>query len=459
MPVDSLHASYNTMHAPVSMIRDVIAGQAIVKAKCRAYLPYPHDLRGLVVDGKAALAEAFYQAYLERAELEKLAAEAYIRMGGIVSNASCTVQLPPRMEYLIDKATGDGLSLHNFYTQAVRETLVTGRYGVLVDPNDKGQVQLYGYQSEAITNWILDDDVLSAVVLRESYLSGGDKFSPEYSEQYRVFELKNDVCTATLYRDDVQAEAATTPATSKKATLDFIPLQLVRAVTNGWQSDNSIPMQAIAEHLIKAYQLSADYYRYLYLLSQVMLTTSGANMETKSPAPTRNNQENKPARTFSSTQALHLASGATANLLQASPAGIEPIKTALSDKIEAARQLAMQLHPNNGTVAAATVKMQIDSQQLTLRGVANNAAQAIEKSLKTAALIMGENADEVVFRAPESLVEPVLDVAEMSLLNDMVLNGNAPKSLLWGRMRQAKLTNLNDEELQKAIDNQTINGI
>ena len=458
MPVDSLHASYNTMHAPVSMIRDVIAGQAIVKAKGRNYLPYPHDLKGLVVDGKAALAEAFYQAYLERAELEKLAAEAYIRMGGIVSNAPCAVQLPPRMEYLIDKATGDGLSLHNFYTQAVRETLATGRYGVLVDPNDKGQVQLYGYQSESITNWLLDDDVLSAVVLKESYLSGGDKFSPEYSEQYRVFELSGGACTATLYRDDAQVEA-TTPATSKQSTLDFIPLQLVRAVTNGWQSDNPIPMQAIAEHLIKAYQLSADYYRYLYLLSQVMLTTSGANMETKSPAPTRNNQENKPARTFSSTQALHLASGATANLLQASPAGIEPIKTALNDKIEAARQLAMQLHPNNGTVAAATVKMQIDSQQLTLRGVANNAAQAIEKSLKTAALIMGENADEVVFRAPESLVEPVLDVTEISLLNDMVLNGNAPKSLLWERMRQAKLTNLNDEELQKAIDNQTINGI
>lgn len=440
------------------MVRDVIAGQSIVKAKGKAYLPYPHDLKGLVVDGKTVLAEAFYQAYLERAELEKLAAEAYIRMGGIVSNAPCVVQLPPRMEYLIDKATGDGLSLHNFYTQAVRETLVTGRYGVLADPNDKGQVQLYGYQSESITNWLLDDDVLSTVVLKERYLSGGDKFAPEYSEQYRVFELSGGRCMSTLYRDDAPVEV-TTPATSKQTALDFIPLHLVRAVNNGWQSDNPIPMQAIAEHLIKAYQISADYYRYLYLLSQVMLTTSGAQLETKSPAPVKNNQENKSNRTFSSTQALHLTTGATANLLQASPAGIEPIKQALMDKIDAARQLAMQLHPNNGTVAAATVKMQIDSQQLTLRGVANNAAQAIEKSLKTAALIMGENADYVVFKAPESLVEPVLDVAELNLLNDMALNGNAPKSLLWERMRQAKLTNLNDEELQKAIDNQTINGI
>ena len=72
---------------------------------------------------------------------------------------------------------------------------------------------------------------------------------------------------------------------------------------------------------------------------------------------------------------------------------------------------------------------------------------------------MGENPKEVVFKAPESLIDQSLDIAELTGLGDLVLNNLMPKSVLWARMRQGKLTEMTDEELQKALDNQVVNGL
>ena len=450
MPVDSKHPSYATLHHLTLAVRDCVEGEPIVKNKGEVYLPYPSDFERLRHEQKHELARIMYDMYKSRAELSSLVTEALFKMSGLVANGSCVVELPSRMEYLRDKATGDGLTLHNFYIQAVREVLMAGRYGVLTDPDEAGLVRLYGYKSESIINWILNDDVLNIAVLKESYLSGGDEFAPEYKEQYRVLRLVDGVYQSQVYRDgSEQVDKTAMLTTAKNNGLAFIPLQPIRAVVNGWQIDNPIPLHPVSKNVLKAYQLSADYYHYLYNLSKVMLVTQGIDT---------NKDDSKP-RGFSSTQAVHLPANAQATLLQANPSGIAAIKQAMDDKLIEARSLAMQLQATSGVEAAEAVRLKHESQQITLRGVAVNAAQGIENALKTAAEIMGENPSEVVFRAPESLIDQSLDIAELTGLGDLVLNNLMPKSVLWARMRQGKLTEMTDEELQKALDNQVVNGL
>ena len=449
MPVDSKHPSYSALHQLTLSVRDCIEGELAVKSRGETYLPYPSDFERLRHENKHAIATIMYNTYKSRAELSSLVTEALFKMSGLVANSACVVELPPRMEYLRDQATGDGLTLHNFYAQVVREVLTAGRYGVLTDPDETGKVLLYGYKSESITNWSLNDDVLNLAVLKESYLSGGDDFSPEYEDQYRVLRLADGIYQSQVYRDDEgQPDKTASLTTNKRAGLPFIPLQPIRAVVNGWQLDNPIPLHPIAKNVLKAYQLSADYYHYLYNLSKVMLVTQGIDT----------NKDNKP-NGFSSTQAVHLPANAQATLLQANPSGIDAIKQAMDDKLEDAKALAMQLHPSSGVEAAAAVRLKHESQQITLRGVATNAAQGIENALKTAAIIMGENPNDVAFKAPESLIDQSLDIAELSGLGDLVLNSLMPKSVLWARMRQVKLTTLTDAELEQELTNQVMNGI
>ena len=450
MPVDSKHPSYSALHQLTLSVRDCIEGEFAVKSRGETYLPYPSDFDRLRHENKHAIATIMYNTYKSRAELSSLVTEALFKMSGLVANSTCIVELPPRMEYLRDQATGDGLTLHNFYIQVVREVLTAGRYGVLTDPDETGKVLLYGYKSESITNWSLNDDMLNLAVLKESYLSGGDEFAPEYKEQYRVLRLVDGVYQSQVYRDgSEQVDKTAMLTTAKNNGLAFIPLQPIRAVVNGWQIDNPIPLHPVSKNVLKAYQLSADYYHYLYNLSKVMLVTQGIDT---------NKDDSKP-RGFSSTQAVHLPANAQATLLQANPSGIAAIKQAMDDKLIEARSLAMQLQATSGVEAAEAVRLKHESQQITLRGVAVNAAQGIENALKTAAEIMGENPNEVVFRAPESLIDQSLDIAELTGLGDLVLNNLMPKSVLWARMRQGKLTEMTDEELQKALDNQVVNGL
>ena len=174
------------------LMRDASDGESAVKAastattgvsvtaRDKSYLPMPGGFKAQSDQGAA-----MYAAYKGRAQFPEIVAPSISAMVGIVHAKDITIELPPGLEYLWERATADGLDLESFHRRITRQLLTFGRYGVLTDADTNGgNPFLCGYSAETIINW----DGESFYVLDES---GYERSGFEWVRQskYRVLQI------------------------------------------------------------------------------------------------------------------------------------------------------------------------------------------------------------------------------------------------------------------------------
>lgn len=437
--IETTHALYAKQLQRIRRVRDCLEGDDLIKSRGELYLPYPADLEKLRSDQSkdhSRLAARHYATYKSRAVMPDITIQALQSAVGIVSTSAPNITLPPQLDYLRYNSSGFRNSLTSLYTQAVREVLVSGGYSVLVDVDSKGMPRLFGYVFEDCINWTTPDDNLSVCVLREAIEDYSDRFAPITDYQHRVVSIENGEYRQELYRKN-ELVSDVFPTDYKGMSFGEIPLFRIGSSTNGWAhaGANEIPLLPVARLALKSYQVSADAYNNLYLISQAMLITSGIA-----------ESQNKPS-SFSSSTAAHLPTGGHAQLLQVSPAAFPYLKQQMDDLATEGRGYGASLLASAKVEAADAIRAKSASQQATLRSVASNVADAFNSALKSCAAFIGVSPDSVGFAINQEFDSSAVDTAVLSVIGSHVMGGLLPREVLFEKYRELGITELSDKEI------------
>jgi hypothetical protein len=191
VPVNSTHPDYDANAAAWQCARDVIAGEAAVKAAGERYLP---RLESQTDDD--------YKTYKMRAAFFNATARTLDALSGLVFRADLSLKIPKdsssvaqAMAAFVADVNLSGTALDAYAKQVVSEVIGLGRAGTLVDWGGERAAAVF-YTAEQILNWRTERlngrDQLTLVVLKEEVVAQGDdtdEYQVEEVVQIRVLKL------------------------------------------------------------------------------------------------------------------------------------------------------------------------------------------------------------------------------------------------------------------------------
>ena len=240
MAVDTPHSQYLELVSKWSKARDAAPGEEAVKARRDLYLP---TLKGQSADD--------YAAYLNRTPFFNATARTIDGLSGMIFRRPPIITAPAMFDDFVADVTFEGVALPAFAEQVVREVLISGRAGVIVDfpratDADVTLAQagrlgrrpfLRFYRAEDIINWrigsIDNRTVLMQVRLFErlEQASGDDEFDGTVVEQIRVLDLIDGRYRQRLFRQNEEKEwvrhGEEILPEAGGAPMEFIPFRFV----------------------------------------------------------------------------------------------------------------------------------------------------------------------------------------------------------------------------------------
>lgn len=347
-----------------------------------------------------------------------------IGLTGLVFRRPAEINLVPGLEYLMDDATGYGFGLEQLASQVIGETLVTGRYGLLVDYPEVGTPQtkarIKPYAAESIINWhykeIDSEYKLDLLVLHERVQTlGDDGFVWVEEDQYRVLLLdENNQYQQAVYNSDLEIVGTPfTPLDYHSKPFDEIPFQFIGADNNDACID-AIPLYDLAVVNLGHYRNSADYEESIFICGQPCLhldlgETSQAEFNAANPGGVR----------FGSRGGVQTMGGKM-ELVQANPNQLAA--TAMNEKkVDAASIGARLIAPPGGRETAEAARIRFGAQNSSLYIITKNISLAFEECLEWIAEFMLEFPEPSEFELNNQFYEedadPNLIASEMMLFD------------------------------------------
>lgn len=419
MGLDATHPLYTAKSPDWTMMRDFYKGERAVKDKGTTYLP---ATKGMQIDGmgtaggKPKLGQEVYDAYRLRAvfpDYVKEAVEAYV---GLLHQKDATIELPPELEDMREKATLHGESLQMLIRRINEEQLVTGRVGLLldlpVDPDPTNPMPYIAlYIAEAVRNWD-DGEIgegqtsLEFVVLDESGLRRKPDFTWEPLAKYRVLmkvqgrddqgnPVGEPVYQCGVFENDGTG-APVFVASDMKApmlrgsTLDEIPFVFVNSkdIVSG---PDEPPLMGLARLCRAIYCGEADFRQNLFMQGQDTLVISGERKKNPEEA------DGEGALRTGAGSVIELETGGTAEYIGVTANGLAEQRQALESDRNRAETRSGQLisAKENGVESGAAMKTRVAAQTATLNQIAKTSAAAVEMILKQAAKWRGADPKKV----------------------------------------------------------------
>lgn len=121
-PMGPRHVQYDYHFEDWLTLRDVLAGQRVIKLNRERYLPM-----------RTGMDEQDYQGYLQRALFFGITRKSHEALLGSIFRRATTVSVPKQMEYLLTSATPNGEPISSFVQSVTSEALALGRAGILID--------------------------------------------------------------------------------------------------------------------------------------------------------------------------------------------------------------------------------------------------------------------------------------------------------------------------------------
>lgn len=120
------HPDFTLMQEEVTKVRDCVRGAFFVKLKQTDYLPHPSSL-----DKTSPSAKMRYQQYIAGAEYDEIPSQTLKALIGKMELESAEIEAPDRLEYLLEDADGDGMSVDAMMSQTAQNILAV-KWHVLV---------------------------------------------------------------------------------------------------------------------------------------------------------------------------------------------------------------------------------------------------------------------------------------------------------------------------------------
>ncbi len=336
--VTQKHPAYRAMFNTWTLVADCVAGEEVVKAKGKLYLPAP-----ATNDGEDALkVKQRYDDYVMRACYFNATGRTLKGLVGEVFSRDSTVEVLENFKPLMCNIDGFGRSAEQLAKEALSYALQFGRGGFLADyPNrtqEDGTVKtttvrdlqnanvrprVLLFPPLAIINWRLRNygalSLLGLVVLEEQNLElDVFEFEETTKPQYRVLRLTPErTYTVEIWRENKEkqcfelVEGPFTPVGHGGQAFDQIPFTFFGPDDNGAEPNLS-PLADIARVSIAWYRNSADEEDSINIVGQPTLFIYGVTEEWAKSVW-------KGKIRFGSRACVPCEAGANAELLQATP--------------------------------------------------------------------------------------------------------------------------------------------
>ena len=425
MSVSTQHPEYSKHLPKWVMMRDAL--NDLVKQKNEIYLSKTPGM--IIAEREGMDAEGrIYKGYMSRAQYPLWVQDSLRSMNGLLTRLKPEINLVhSQLEILKTQATDDGFGLDQLFVRCCVEALSEGRYGLLVDFDDKGQPYIAMYDSLSIINWKTGDvggrKDSKLIVLQEKYLKEGqDKYGHDKVDRYRELELVDGLYEVNLLDDKGGDIQKFEPAMGVKR-LDFIPFVFGGSLDNTPEIDD-IPLLTMAKCAIKYYQLSADYFQSLYLTAHPQPYTTGAqDTELKVTGP---------------IVAWQLPQGATCGYLEIQGNGIEKTKSEMESQKNSAVEAGAKVLDSGSNESGEARKARQNDQHASLHTVVKAAAEAIEQACKYAALWLGLDASEIRFTVPLEFAQDI-DPQVLAQLSNLMMAGKISSDTVWTYLQTGKI--------------------
>lgn len=391
MPVDTKHWEFEDRCAEWRLMRDAERGQTAVLDCGIRYLPMPQGFKAQSDQGVQ-----MYHDYSHRAQFPEWVEPTITGMVGLVHHNQPKIEMPTQMEFVLERATKDGMPLEVFARAMTREILRVGRYAVLTDAAPEGgEPYLTPYCTEKLINWRPDRTLF---VLDETACvpDPADEFDVMEEIKHRVLRFVDGVYSQQVYDDKGLPQEIVVPRPVGTATFQAIPLVVVGPRDLDVCPDNP-PLIGVARASFAAFRLDADYRHQLYWTGQETATFVGVD-EKFSP-------EFIGAGTY-----IRLPMNGRMEYVGPKGVGIAAHRTAIMDEHSRAIFLGAQLIESKSSVESGeALAIRTASKHASLKTIALASASALEQCLKNIAIFKGLDPDEVNVKADTRFIDTELD--------------------------------------------------
>jgi hypothetical protein len=421
--------------------RDAVKGSVAIKEKRARYLPVPDGETGS--EGATNLRYANeehkgtgtlrYRNYIKRAVYTNFTGRTKNALVGAVFRKDPTIVVPAGLEYLIDDATGDGLSLNQLAKDELSNLLEVGRAGFLVDypQADQGlsvedvdlldlRASIVPYTAEQIINWKLDAyggrKMLTLIVLEEDYPDDDDEFGHEKKKQQRILRLSDEGYSQQIYRDEMPYTEQFFPTKADGSKWFEIPFVFCGSKNNDASIDDA-PLADIAEVNLAHYRNSADYEESCFITGQpTLFITHSLSAEQFA--------EYNPNGIKLGSRAGHvLGETGSATLVQAEANNI--VREAMNSKLNEMVAIGARIVTDRGqNETAEGARIRFASENSVLGDVVNNLSEALFTCIIWVGEFMGFDGDTEFYMNTEfydKSVDPQLIMSMVTLLDREII--------------------------------------
>lgn len=420
-----------------NLIRDVIAGEVTVKAAGELYLPKPNKA------DTSAENKARYAAYVERAVFYNVARRTIYGYLGQVFATSPDIKVPLALQPVVDNASGGGVSLEQLAKKATLYNLAYSRGGVFVDyPETEGESTVEElnsgsvrptitvYPPTSLINWRVTDigaeEVLTLVVIFETFVNADDGFELKNCPQFRVLYLdeEGEYCQATwrepipneykgngkIQKGNYRSIKVVKPTDAAGKPFDRIPFTFFGADNNDAHPDNPSYYDMCSLN-IAHYRNSADYEEACFIVGQPTIVASGLTKDWVEEVL-------KGELRIGSRGVIPLPVGGDAKLIQAE--GNTMIKEAMDTKEKQMIALGAKLAEKRDVQRTATEsKIEQGEDNSILASSTNNVSAALTLALQCCAKFVGVPSEGISYKLSTDFAVAKLSPEELRALLEL----------------------------------------
>lgn len=461
------------------LCRDAYAGERAVKDKGTRYLP---ATSGMFMDGFPTTNQKGtidYEGYRCRAVFHNFFKKSVLHYMGLLWHKPPTIELPPRMEPLLEKCTRQNEGLLQLLRSMHEEILVTGRLGLYGEmPRGKTTEDVLPYISmytaETILNWDEGDhnqvshDSLNMVVLDESGPERIGVFNFQYLRRFRLLLLGDPILdeetsdtvanngSGPLFMAGVFAGESEydikmmTIPTIRGVALNVIPFVFINSKHVQAKPD-SPPQLDLANQDMTIYRGEADYRQSLHQQAQPTLVKIGGD-------PVAVGQDGEATRIGSGAEINISNPAGDAKFIGPDPTGIPEMRASLENDIRQAEVMSGSLTDtrSNDKESGDAMGKRMAAESCKLVNVAQNAAAGLQSLLRILATWMGEDPEAVIVTANTEFSNSPLAPQDLLYLQQFKTAGGpiSDESMHMNVVRSG-LSDKTYEDEQSAIDEET----
>lgn len=407
------HPLYTAMLDAWTLGVDSYAGEPAIKDRRDKYLPATAGMRadgfGKGYDKEGELA---YEAYLTRSYYPDVFSEAVESAVGVMHRKPAQIELTPKLEVLLEKATDDGEDIQLLLRKINAMQLVTGRLGLLgvIEERDNVPIpKIIVHSPQSTFNW--DDTAnedstqnLRLLQIDESNYEMTADYAWKWKNKVRILALTNAegrivgfddegnledgvYSYALLDDDNMELKNATFEALNiKGSTSKTVPFTFINSRDLSTQPDKP-PLDGLARLALAIYRGEADYRQNLFMQGQDTLVRIGAM-----------NDEDEVVRTGAGSR-LDVPINGDAKYIGVSGSGLSEQRESLAnDYAKADKKTAKLMSSGSGAESGDALKIRVAAQTATLPQIAQTGAAGLEKVLRDLATWLGEDASKVVVK-------------------------------------------------------------